>query len=393
MPLVENKDTIQKRIRLYMGILLLVIVLLFLIITLASNNFRLGQSSESAKKDSLGRVDKKEHSAVKVSNSSDALMNNMSQIPLNSKNEKLVQDQKKVDDMLADLALPEMEDRVNRILLKLEFLSQAKKRDKVFMAQDEVIKTYASYAEVRDGLFREIEEDVDIEHATTPELVQGALMLRQQYWDAGGDLSKDAYVWAYKARILLEIAHEREPDDLNITDELIETIQSTTVSAFYEKDGKKMIRIPNTGWSDEILELRTSQYAQICREVAEGRTPCLQDLVCGSDLVFMLARKDKVRAKAILNWLSDHAERGGWAPYERRFISRAKEIWLDDEKYNVYWPIYEAIDTENDIYADFRNCRRLPSYRGFNEGKLSLFYPWEGDLSRLPEYVRKNKTN
>ena len=386
MPL---KHTSQKRIRLYMGILLVVMVSLLLIISLASDNFRIGQSSESAKKDSLGRVDKKEHSAVKVSNSSDTLMNNMSQIPLNSKNEKLVQDQmEEVDGMLEDLVLPEMEDRINRILLELKYLPEIKKRNKIFLAQDEAIKTYPSYVGVRDGLFREIEEDMDIEHATNPELVQAALMLRQQYWDAGGDLSKSAYVWAYKARILLEIAHEREPHDLNIIDELIETIQSTTANAFYEEDGKK--RIANTGWYDRILELRTSQYAQICREVAEGRSPRLQDLVCGSDLVCMLARKDKVQARAILNWLSDHAERGGWAPYEK-FISRARDKWLDDEKYNVYWPIYDDMPQENDPYAGFRNCRRLPSYRGFNEAKLPLRYRWEGDIESLPDYVDKKR--
>ena len=89
---------------------------------------------------------------------------------------------------------------------------------------------WPSYSAVRDRLYAELAQRLDLENTETAELVDTAVRLREQFWRLGGNLSNDSYQDGYSARILLELAHAREPQNMTIADELVETMQTVEMA-------------------------------------------------------------------------------------------------------------------------------------------------------------------
>ncbi len=244
---------------------------------------------------------------------------------------------------------------------ELEFKILLAQRDQIRGAQDKVMKTWPDYLDMREQLHRELLVELDLENLSNEQLIESALKLRDQFWKTGGCSSMIlSYRHAYMARILLELAHNREPENMTITDELVETIQTTWVRENFDPNSNKYVR--NNEAVEDLLELRSGQYAQIKREIEQGRTPTWEDFVRINDQAWLLHRSsDFESAQEAVEWLIEKGAEGGWADYMqplRTWQNRLKE-GKKAYNYNIYTDTSEPEEK-------FRYGRRLPSFRGPN---------------------------
>jgi len=229
----------------------------------------------------------------------------------------------------------------------------------VWKTQDDFIRSWPAYAQVREQLYKELLEKLDIENLSTEELVATGLALREKFWQRGGCLSKVSYSFGYAARILLEMAHYKEPENMNITDELVESILSVELGWRYSEDSEEKIR--NIHYREALPELRSAQLEQIKKEIEQGRTPGWKDFVRVNDLAILLGTaKDYKCALEVVDWLILEAERGGWTAYLSP-LKRMQKRYSDGEKF--YYNIY--VNKKIDVFPEeYRYSRRLPSFQG-----------------------------
>lgn len=227
------------------------------------------------------------------------------------------------------------------------------------------MKRWPPYSGCRDSLTTELASDMDLAHMPVKELVNTAARLRDQYWEAGGDFSPFAYVHIYKARRLLELACERDANDLGAIDELIETIQAACQISSFDEAGQK---VRNKELDDLMLEWRGRQFAQVSREVEAGRPPCADDFVRLADLAMVLSIYDIPKARQVVGWLRQQASPGGWDGYGN-MLARFQEVLDRDEAFafNVY---RFAAGSPSD---GPRYNRRYPSFRGPHPEKRGLY--------------------
>jgi hypothetical protein len=238
--------------------------------------------------------------------------------------------------------------------------------DLVFRAQDKVVSKWPAYLDVREQLSKELLAESDVDNLSTDELVQAALELRKKFWQLGGTSSEAAYRYAYMARIFLELAHSRNPEDMTITDELVETIQSAQFRWMCEADSGKPVR--NKQFVKALSELRLAQYDQINSEVEQGRIPVWEDFVRALDLVYLLSGSaDYESAQEVGEWIIREAPRGGWIHYMaplkqlQRNLSEGKVL-----EFNIYL-------AENTPFPEqFKYARRLPSFKGPDPDKRGV---------------------
>jgi hypothetical protein len=216
--------------------------------------------------------------------------------------------------------------------------------EQIHAARDEVMRAWPKYVDLHDALRQELDEKLDLQSCSVDELVQFAVLLREKYWDVGGDLSPTSYRYGYMARVLLETAHAQEPNDLSVGDELAETIMSLETTA-------------GDDFWPVLRELRGRQFRQACAEVEAGRAPVWEDFARGCDLINLLSVERPEEAVPVLDWLMSHAQAGGWTGYgellERIRPRLAKKGGLG---YNIYRP--------GEFPEEFRYGDRLPSFRG-----------------------------
>lgn len=290
-------------------------------------------------------------------------------------------------------SLPESErtssaDELNVSNLKLpEFLtdkalmrrvSKARARE-IWLAQDKIISAWPAYSDTREQLQKELQKELDPNNASEQEFLDAALNFRQKFWQTGGESSSESYTYAYKSRLLLELAHNKYPENLTITDELVETIQATYPATMFDpKTGK---RTRNEEMTKNLLELRSSQFKQIKREIdLDGRTPAWQDFVRAADLVVLSSIYDKDSALAIVDWLKTESGRGGWSAYNealddvRQIINRGSRV-----NFNIYAATKQTRD------ETFRYGRRFPSFRGPDPEKRGVI-PWSQGLNTTDAY-------
>jgi hypothetical protein len=265
--------------------------------------------------------------------------------------------------------------------------------DLVFRAQDKVVSKWPAYLDVREQLSNEVFAELDVDNLSTSELVQAALELRKKFWQLGGTSSEAAYRYAYMARALLELAHSRSPEDMTITDELVETIQSTQFRWMCEADSGKPVR--NTEFVKVLSELRLAQYDQIDSEVEQGRTPVWEDFVRALDLVYLLGGSaDYESAQEVGEWIIREAPRGGWIHYMaplkqlQRNLSEGKVL-----EFNIY------LAEKTPFPEQFKYARRLPSFKGPDPEKRgviavhtrALYRSWQSDEEIHEEFNRRSQ--
>ncbi len=270
--------------------------------------------------------------------------------------QKILSAKERKDSLAADdtsyLDLPEAisDTEIGMLLSKAE-------STQIWKAQDKVTKTWPTYSDVQEKLREELAEKLDLENTTAEELVRIALEYRETFWKAGGCLSRSSYPYAYKARLLLELAHNRNPENMNITDELVETIQS----AFpFPLPGGGIERIQRHVTNRETLfALRSEQFTQIKREIEQGREPTWQDFIRACDQGLLLGKNDLEKAKEVVEWQLQQVNRGYWTGYGKRLTNLRN--YLSQGKatgFNIY------IATKSRFPEEFRFGRRLPSFRG-----------------------------
>jgi hypothetical protein len=229
--------------------------------------------------------------------------------------------------------------------------------NQTYAIQDKITSSWPIYAEVRESLLQSLSEQFDVNDLSADELVKRGLEFRQQFWDAGGCNSATSYRAGYSARILMEIAHQKSPDDLNITDELAEAIQSVEYMFRYDENLGRRKR--NTTFFDEMRQLRSEQYEQIKKNIQAGQEPTWADFVRVNDLVHIEdLTKNTEPALNALEWLIQNAEKGGWQAYIEQLNRKRKCIEKD-----VYhgFPIFT--DGKDEV-EEARYLRRFPSFKG-----------------------------
>jgi hypothetical protein len=225
---------------------------------------------------------------------------------------------------------------------------------------------WPSYADVREQYVKELASKPDLEHLSCDEMIDLAVAFRQSFWVQGGDLAAHSYRLAYLARALLEEAHQRFPDNLDILDELIEAIQSTDL--ILKSDPVEKHDGPNETVRQELQNLRQQQWAIVQSQRQAGRAPRMQDFVCACDLAYLLQARNKPASKQIVRWLRD-TDDGTWRQYQE-LLQRWEEGL--DRGVHFGFGIYQTssrLGPERHRYG-----RRLPSFRGPPDRQAS-FWP------------------
>lgn len=235
----------------------------------------------------------------------------------------------------------------------------------IWKAQDKIIRSRPVYAKLREKLLKDIQVQMDIENMTVDELVNHGIQYRKRFWEAGGLLSTASFPHAYKARLLLELAHAREPENLEITDQLVEAIQAAWPATMFDEKTNEKIR--NEEVNKTLLELRSQQFAQIKKEIQNRRDPCIEDFIRAVDLAVLLSIYDNARAKGVVKWLQINAMNGGWDVYKPQFENFHDYL---DRGMSYYCQIYIA--TKDSGPEMFRYARRCPSFVGPNPDELGL---------------------
>lgn len=257
-----------------------------------------------------------------------------------------------------ELPSPITEDEINRLIIKMD-------AKMIWKAQDETVRRRPIYSKLREQLLNEIQLQTDIENMTAEELVNHGIQYRERFWEAGGLLSTVSYHHAYKARLLLEQAHAREPKNLEIIDEFVETIQAGWPAVMFDKETNEKIR--NEEINKLILELRSQQFAQIKKEIQNKREPCIDDFIRAVDLAVLLSIYDNAKAKGVVEWLQTQASDGGWDAYKPQLDKFHDYV---DRGMSYYCQIYIA--TKGTDSQVLRYARRSPSFRGPNTEKRGI---------------------
>ena len=225
-------------------------------------------------------------------------------------------------------------------------------------AQDKIVGAWLDYSDVQEQLRKELVAKLKINNLSSEQRIGTAVALREKFWEVGGCLSKKSYPYGYAARILLESAHVENPEDMTMTDELVETVQSVELAWKYEADSDE--RIINIALRDTLIELRMAQFEQIKRELKEGRAPIWEDFVRVNDLAALLGRAgDFESAQKAAEWLTKEAKRGGWLAYLEP-LKNMQRNFNEGKGFNYNISVARKVG----FPEEFRYGRRLPSFRG-----------------------------
>jgi outer membrane lipoprotein-sorting protein len=256
---------------------------------------------------------------------------------------------------LGDLSLLGLESDEKEIIVPLIGMNE------IWRAQDGIVSAWLDYSDVREQLHNELVAKLGIDNLSADRLVATAVALREKFWKEGGCLSKISYPYGYAARILLELAHDENPADMTITDELVETIQSVELAWKYEADSNEKVR--NIALRDTLIQLRMAQFEQIIGELEDGRMPIWEDFVRVNDLAILSGiAGDYESAQEAAEWLIQEAERGAWVAYMGP-LENMQRLFSEGERcnYNIY------LARKSGFPEEFRYGRRLPSFKGPKE--------------------------
>ena len=251
----------------------------------------------------------------------------------------------------------DMPESVTQRQVTLTLLRAEKRR--IWRAQDDVMRSWPSYADSKAELRGQLEKTANLVTITAADLMRRAVAFRRNFWKQGGGMSPTSYVSAYKARILLELAHERAPNDMNVTDELVETILSAHPQVRYDPAVGKKVR--NVEVEKALIELRGGQFAAIRKEVEAGRNPSWKDFTRAVDLAVLQSLYAPDSSRKVLCWLKDNSVRGGWSTATCNNVLDRCLSQLDRRQpfnFNIY------VKRKAKRPEETRYARRAPSFRG-----------------------------
>lgn len=227
----------------------------------------------------------------------------------------------------------------------------------VWKAQDRIVSTWPAYSDVKQKLYEELQAKLDIKNLSNEQLMATAVALREKFWDKGGRLSHTSYPYGYAARILLEIAHDKNPGNLTITDELVETMQTIELFWSFKPDSDE--RIMNTELRTRLKRIRGEQFEQIKQELKTGRVLTWEDFVRVNDLAILCGwTKDFEQGLVVVAWLIEHAELGGWTAYLQP-LGNVKNSFSEGESHN-----YNILNATGTDFPEEYRYHGLPSFKG-----------------------------
>lgn len=239
--------------------------------------------------------------------------------------------------------------------------------DDICEFQDAAMVAWPPLEQVRGRLCQELQEKLGIDRLGVDELVGIGIVLRERFWEAGGSLSRISYPYAYAARIVTEMAHEKAPRDLAVTDQLVESIATYAVTRTWHEDENR--RVPNPIYPGRLTQLRLAQFAQIKNQVAQGLIPTWKDFVRAYDLGILLGSncEDYERGAQVVRWLIDQAPRAGWT-YYLESLTKMEQAYLQNEDYRTGLFLYGP----DAFPQEYQYSRRLFSFQGPRERSQSL---------------------
>jgi len=246
----------------------------------------------------------------------------------------------------------------------------------VRLAHDACVAKWPRYEQVQAQLHQELQEKLGIDAMNVNQLVTTGIALRNRFWELGGCLSDIAYPYAYAARLLDEIAHERAPENSAVIDQLIESIMAYEVLYYWEDPAPDQPK-RNPIYAGLLADLRNQQFALLKAKMSQGHVPTWKDFVRCCDLITLSrARKDDATALEAIRLLIDRAETAGWTYYLDR-LKRDEQSLAAGEGYRAPVTFMGGL---GDVYLD-QYGRRLWSFQG----------PQEFRQSRLPTHLRHLK--
>jgi hypothetical protein len=227
---------------------------------------------------------------------------------------------------------------------------------KIKIAMDECVAKWPRYEQSKDRLQEELQAERGIDALDVNGLVTTGIALRNRFWELGGCLSDTAYAYVYAARLLDEIAHQREPENDAIVDQLVESIMAYEVF-YYEEDPEPEQRRKNPLYTGLLADLRGEQYRLLKSKVGQGHVPTWKDFVRCCDLIMLSHwRKDEVLRSEVARLLIDQAPMAGWTC--EHYLNRLKRCAEQAAGPPVTF-VYAPIDVAHAPYA-----RRLWSFQG-----------------------------
>ena len=235
------------------------------------------------------------------------------------------------------------------------------KLEELFLDQDRIQQQWPKYHTVRQDILEQIQLAIDYESLPETELLYISQLLRDKFWMVGGLLSHESYQYGYMARVLCEIAYDRDQHNADIIDELVESIQTLEPTVYTSLDDKgNFIRTKNIMLNKELLELKTKQFNILVGKINNETPPCWQHFACANDLVQLYQNLDNYEsALSTVDWIIENADAGGWNNFLPD-IKKTQTQLLNHKGFNSsIYKSYNQMDTE-----DFRYLRTIKSFKG-----------------------------
>ncbi len=177
-------------------------------------------------------------------------------------------------------------------------------------------------------------------------------------------MQAEGYREVFKALVLAEAAHEREPGNLAVSDDLVRVLLAASPIGCYDPE-TKTFAVDQDLWS-RLQKLRAGDYARTRDEVEHGRPFTWADFARTADYAYLFSRQDPARAAEALEW-GIAAGGGPNGDNDRQYLNGVVGALKtgDGCKFMIY--SQNGMDYPHDyIYG-----RRLPSFHGPTGGGRS----------------------
>jgi hypothetical protein len=232
----------------------------------------------------------------------------------------------------------------------------------IWELQDAFMATWPPFEEVRARLHQELQDKLGVDQLGVNELVATGIALRERFWELVGCFSETSYPYAYAARMVTEMAHEKDPENLAVTDQLVESICTYAVTMTWSEDPNQRVRNPL--YPGLLTELRLSQFEQIRDKAARGYVPTWKDFVRVHDLAILLSsnREDYEQARLVAQWMIDQAPTAGWT-YYLPWLTKMEQAYAGGQGYRTGLFMHGP----DAFPAEYQFARRLFSFQGPRE--------------------------
>jgi len=270
------------------------------------------------------------------------------------------------------LAVSQLEDLVPFVPQDYSFDVEAlnAQREFLYRQQDAERLKWPGYTQCHEEQKRDVEKVLDLADASTDDLCGFARAAMSRYWENGGPASAESFRDIYAARLVLEMAHAKEPQNDDVTDLLVDVLSAGSTLWYYDREG--VIQFDRQTYVNTILPLRMEQRQRLKAQMNEGRMPGWDDFVRSADTIVLLAMDRRFQeAEDEIKWTMQHiVDTGRIHPvHGENLLSLAarvqrKDTLCRDLRFSLYrdtkFPSGEELVARKNYY--YR--RRLPSFRG-----------------------------